>query len=138
MRKKLNLGLRYMQTYKARSFAIILSMVLSVAMIVGILTLTKIEDMNSLQTMKYNTGIYHTTFKNLNDKQLKIIENSGNLENVGAFNFHGITTGKEKQNVIMLNCNEDYIISNSKLEKGRFAKNKNEIVAEEWVLKNLG
>ncbi|CEO07904.1 ABC transporter permease [[Clostridium] sordellii] len=138
MRKKLNLGLRYMQTYKARSFAIILSMVLSVAMIVGILTLTKTEDMNSLQTMKYNTGIYHTTFKNLNDKQLKIIENSGNLENVGAFNFHGITTDKEKQNVIMLNCNEDYIISNSKLEKGRFAKNKNEIVAEEWVLKNLG
>ena len=138
MRKKLNLGLRYMQTYKARSFAIILSMVLSVAMIVGILTLTKTEDMNSLQTMKYNTGIYHTTFKNLNDKQLKIIENSGNLENVGAFNFHGITTDKEKQNVIMLNCNEDYIISNSKLEKGRFAKSRNEIVAEEWVLKNLG
>ncbi|MDU6247819.1 MAG: FtsX-like permease family protein [Paeniclostridium sordellii] len=138
MRKKLNLGLRYMQTYKARSFAIILSMVLSVAMIVGILTLTKTEDMNSLQTMKYNTGIYHTTFKNLNDKQLKIIENSENLENVGAFNFHGITTDKEKQSVIMVNCNEDYIISNSKLEKGRFAKNKNEIVAEEWVLKNLG
>ncbi|CEN84811.1 ABC transporter permease [Paraclostridium sordellii] len=138
MRKKLNLGLRYMQTYKARSFAIILSMVLSVAMIVGILTLTKTEDMNSLQTMKYNTGIYHTTFKNLNDKQLKIIENSGNLENVGAFNFHGMTTDKEKQSVIMLNCNEDYIISNSKLEKGRFAKSRNEIVAEEWVLKNLG
>ncbi|CEQ09403.1 ABC transporter permease [[Clostridium] sordellii] len=138
MRKKLNLGLRYMQTYKARSFAIILSMVLSVAMIVGILTLTKTEDMNSLQTMKYNTGIYHTTFKNLNDKQLKIIENSGNLENVGAFNFYGMTTDKEKQSVIMLNCNEDYIISNSKLEKGRFAKSRNEIVAEEWVLKNLG
>ncbi|CEN88287.1 ABC transporter permease [Paraclostridium sordellii] len=138
MRKKLNLGLRYMQTYKARSFAIILSMVLSVAMIVGILTLTKTEDMNSLQTMKYNTGIYHATFKDLNNKQLKIIENSENLENVGAFNFHGITTDKEKQSVIMVNCNEDYIISNSKLEKGRFAKNKNEIVAEEWVLKNLG
>ncbi|CEN92510.1 MAG: ABC transporter permease [Paeniclostridium sp.] len=138
MRKKLNLGLRYMQIYKARSFAIILSMVLSVAMIVGILTLTKTEDMNSLQTMKYNTGIYHATFKDLNNKQLKIIENSENLENVGAFNFHGITTDKEKQSVIMVNCNEDYIISNSKLEKGRFAKNKNEIVAEEWVLKNLG
>lgn len=138
MRKKLNLGLRYMKTYKARSFAIILSMVLSVAMIVGILTLTKTEDMNSLQTMKYNTGIYHTTFKDLNEKQLKIIENSENLENVGAFNFHGITTDKEKQSVIMVNCNEDYIISNSKLEKGRFAKSRNEIVAEEWVLKNLG
>ncbi|MGL5756316.1 MAG: ABC transporter permease [Paraclostridium sp.] len=138
MRKKLNLGLRYMKTYKARSFAIILSIVLSVAMIVGILTLTKTEDMNSLQTMKYNTGIYHTTFKDLNDKQLKIIENSENLENVGAFNFHGITTDKEKQSVIMVNCNEDYIISNSRLEKGRFAKARNEIVAEEWVLKNLG
>ncbi|CEO26485.1 hypothetical protein [Paraclostridium sordellii] len=96
-----------MKAYKARSFAIILSLVLSVAMIVGILTLTKTEYMNSLQTMKYNTGIYHTTFKNLNDKQLKIIENSENLENIGVFNFHGITTGKEKQSVIMLNCNED-------------------------------
>ncbi|CEQ06956.1 ABC transporter permease [[Clostridium] sordellii] len=65
MRKKINLGVKYMKAYKARSFAIILSLVLSVAMIVGILTLTKTEDMNSLQTMKYNTGIYHATFKNL-------------------------------------------------------------------------
>ena len=138
MRKKLNLGFKYMKAYKARSFAIILSIILSVAMIVGILTLTKTENMNELQTMKYNTGIYHTTFKNLNYKQLKIIEESSDLENVGAFNFHGITTDKEKQSVIMINCNEDYIVSNSKLEKGRFAKSKNEIVAEEWVLKNLG
>lgn len=138
MRKKLNLGFKYMKAYKARSFAIILSTILSLAMIVGILTLTKTENMNELQTMKYNTGIYHTTFKNLNYKQLKIIEESSDLENVGAFNFHGITTDKEKQSVIMINCNEDYILSNSKLEKGRFAKSKNEIVAEEWVLKNLG
>ncbi|CEQ12319.1 ABC transporter permease [[Clostridium] sordellii] len=127
-----------MKAYKARSFAIILSLVLSVAMIVGILTLTKTEDMNSLQTMKYNTGIYHTTFKNLSYEQFKIIKDNSDAKNVGAFNFHGITTDKETQYVIMLNCNEDYIISNSKLEKGRFAKSRNEIVAEEWVLKNLG
>ncbi|WP_057546596.1 ABC transporter permease [Paraclostridium sordellii] len=138
MRKKINLGVKYMKAYKARSFAIILSLVLSVAMIVGILTLTKTEDMNSLQTMKYNTGIYHTTFKNLSYEQFKIIKDNSDAKNVGAFNFHGITTDKETQYVIMLNCNEDYIISNSKLEKGRFAKSRNEIVAEEWVLKNLG
>lgn len=138
MKKKLNLGVRYMKAYKARSFAIILSIILSVGMIVGVLTLTKTENMNELQTMKYNTGIYHTTFKNINYDQLKTIEKSSYVENVGAFNFYGITTDKEKQFVIMLNCNEDYIISNSKLEKGRFAKAKNEIVAEEWVLKNLG
>ncbi|WP_270520100.1 ABC transporter permease, partial [Paraclostridium sordellii] len=138
MRKKINLGVKYMKAYKARSFAIILSLVLSVAMIVGILTLTKTEDMNSLQTMKYNTGIYHATFKNLSYEQFKIIKDNSDAKNVGAFNFHGITTDKEKQSVIMLNCNEDYMISNSKLEKGRFAKSRNEIVAEEWVLKNLG
>lgn len=138
MRKKVNLGIRYMKAYKARSFAIILSMILSVGMIVGVLTLTKTEKMNELQTMKYNTGIYHTTFTNLNYNQLEKIKKSGDVENVGAFNFHGITTDKEKQSVIMLNCNKDYIISNSKLEKGRFPKEKNEIVVEEWVLKNLG
>ncbi|WP_373598582.1 ABC transporter permease [Paraclostridium bifermentans] len=138
MRKKVNLGARYMKAYKARSFAIILSMILSVGMIVGVLTLTKTQNMNELQTMKYNTGIYHTTFKDLNDKQLKILEESNNVENVGAFNFHGVTTDKEKQTVAILNCNEDYIISNSKLEKGSFPKAKNEIVVEEWVLKNLG
>ncbi|WP_195336136.1 ABC transporter permease [Paraclostridium bifermentans] len=138
MKKKLNLGVRYMKAYKARSFAIILSIILSVGMIVGVLTLTKTEKMNELQTMKYNTGIYHTTFKDLDYNQLEKIEKSSDVENVGAFNFHGITTDKEKQSVIMLNCNEDYIISNSKLEKGRLPKEKNEIVAEEWVLKNLG
>lgn len=138
MKKNLNLGVRYMKAYKARSFAIILSIILSVGMIVGVLTLTKTEKMNELQTMKYNTGIYHTTFKDLDYNQLEKIEKSSDVENVGAFNFHGITTDKEKQSVIMLNCNEDYIISNSKLEKGRLPKEKNEIVAEEWVLKNLG
>ncbi|WP_345968971.1 hypothetical protein, partial [Clostridium sp. ATCC 25772] len=112
--------------------------ILSVGMIVGVLTLTKTEKMNELQTMKYNTGIYHTTFKDLDYNQLEKIEKSNDVENVGAFNFHGITTDKEKQSVIMLNCNDDYIISNSKLEKGRLPKEKNEIVAEEWVLKNLG
>ncbi len=127
-----------MKAYKARSFAIILSIILSVGMIVGVLTLTKTEKMNELQTMKYNTGIYHTTFKDLDYNQLEKIEKSSDVENVGAFNFHGITTDKEKQSVIMLNCNDDYIISNSKLEKGRLPKEKNEIVAEEWVLKNLG
>ncbi|UOW68551.1 ABC transporter permease [Paraclostridium bifermentans] len=138
MKKNLNLGVRYMKAYKARSFAIILSIILSVGMIVGVLTLTKTEKMNELQTMKYNTGIYHTTFKDLDYNQLEKIEKSSDVENVGAFNFHGITTDKEKQSVIMINCNEDYIISNSKLEKGRLPKEKNEIVAEEWVLKNLG
>ncbi|EQK45356.1 ftsX-like permease family protein [[Clostridium] bifermentans ATCC 19299] len=138
MKKNLNLGVRYMKAYKARSFAIILSIILSVGMIVGVLTLTKTEKMNELQTMKYNTGIYHTTFKDLDYNQLEKIEKSSDVENVGAFNFHGITTDKEKQSVIMLNCNDDYIISNSKLEKGRLPKEKNEIVAEEWVLKNLG
>lgn len=138
MKKILNLGVRYMKAYKARSFAIILSIILSVGMIVGVLTLTKTEKMNELQTMKYNTGIYHTTFKDLDYNQLEKIEKSSDVENVGAFNFHGITTDKEKQSVIMLNCNDDYIISNSKLEKGRLPKEKNEIVAEEWVLKNLG
>lgn len=127
-----------MKAYKARSFAIILSIILSVGMIVGVLTLTKTEKMNELQTMKYNMGIYHTTFKDLDYNQLEKIEKSSDVENVGAFNFHGITTDKEKQSVIMLNCNDDYIISNSKLEKGRLPKEKNEIVAEEWVLKNLG
>ncbi|KGJ50802.1 hypothetical protein KD33_02110 [Clostridium sp. NCR] len=138
MKKNLNLGVRYMKAYKARSFAIILSIILSIGMIVGVLTLTKTEKMNELQTMKYNTGIYHTTFKDLDYNQLEKIEKSSDVENVGAFNFHGITTDKEKQSVIMLNCNDDYIISNSKLEKGRLPKEKNEIVAEEWVLKNLG
>lgn len=138
MKKNLNLGVRYMKAYKARSFAIILSIILSVGMIVGVLTLTKTEKMNELQTMKYNTGIYHTTFKDLDYNQLEKIEKSSDVENIGAFNFHGITTDKEKQSVIMLNCNDDYIISNSKLGKGRLPKEKNEIVAEEWVLKNLG
>lgn len=127
-----------MKAYKARSFAIILSIILSVGMVVGVLTLTKTEKMNELQTMKYNTGIYHTTFKDLDYNQLEKIEKSSDVENVGAFNFHGITTDKEKQSVIMLNCNDDYIISNSKVEKGRLPKEKHEIVAEEWVLKNLG
>lgn len=138
MKKKINLGFRYIKAYKRRSIAIILSIMLCVTMVVGISILSETEKRSQIQEMKYNTGIYHVMYSNVNQDQLNSIESNKNIENVGAKSFYASTSKNEKQLLSIYNSNEDYLIANSKLQQGRFAKEKNEIVAEEWVLINLG
>lgn len=138
MKKKLNLGLRYIKSYKTRSIAIILSMVLSIGLIVGMGILTRTNDYAELQKMKYNTGAHHIEIDRVNKNQINKISKNKNIDNLGLFTINKSTSKEEKQNIPIASVNEDYIKSNSKIVKGRFPKNQNEIIAETWVLRNLG
>ncbi len=138
MRKKLNLGFRYIKAYKKRSIAIILSMVLSIGLIVGLGTLSRTNDYAELQKMKYNNGMYHVQIDGVDKDQVEKIKQNKNIENLGLCSIDKITSKEENQIVAIAKANEDYIKNNSRITEGRFPKQSNEIVGEVWVLRNLG
>ncbi len=138
MRKKLNLGFRYIKAYKKRSIAIILSMVLSIGLIVGLGTLSRTNDYAELQKMKYNNGMYHVEMNGVDKDQVEKIKQNKTIENFGIYSIHKITSKEENQIVGIAQANEDYIKNNSRITEGRFPKQSNEIVGEVWVLRNLG
>ena len=138
MKKRLNLGRRYIKSYKGRSLAIITSIILSIIIIVGAGTLNATNNNVELQMMKYQTGIYHVNFKGINKEKIKKIQKNKNIDHLGLFYLYNSTTKDEKQYIDVIGANNDYITSNAKIVKGRLPKEKNEMVAEEWVLRNLG
>ncbi|MDK2584395.1 FtsX-like permease family protein [Romboutsia sedimentorum] len=138
MRKKLNLGFRYIKAYKKRSIAIILSMVLSIGLIVGLGTLSRTNDYAELQKMKYNNGMYHVEINKVDKDQVEKIKQNKNIENFGIYSMYKITSKEENQIVGIAKANEDYIKNNSRITEGRFPKQSNEIIGEVWVLRNLG
>lgn len=136
--KNINLSMKYIKAYKLRSLAIIISIVFSIALIVGVGSLNATNNNLELQKMKYQTGIYHAEFKGIDKKQLKIIEENENIQQIGLLSLYNSTSKKEKQSIDIMSANNDYILSNSKLVEGKLPKEKNEMIAEAWVLRSLG
>lgn len=136
--KRINLSMKYIREYKLRSLAIIISIVFSIALIVGVGSLNATNNNLELQKMKYQTGIYHAEFKGIDKKQLKIIEENKNIKQTGLLSLYNSTSEKEKQSIDIMSANNDYILSNSKVVEGRLPKEKNEMIAEAWVLRSLG
>lgn len=138
MKKRLKLSRRYIEAYKGRSIAISISIVLSIALIVGISILNATNNNLELQNMKYENGIYSVNFEEINKNQIKILEKNNKIENLGLTSVYKQTSSEEKQNIEIVGANNSYITSNSKIVKGRLPESKNEMVAEEWVLRNFG
>ena len=129
---------KYLKSYKSRSIAIIISMLFSISLIVGVGTLRETNNNVELQSMKYKTGPYQVIFNGINEKQLEKLSTNDNIEHLGVQYLYKSTAKEEKQNIDIMGANNDYILSSSKLKEGRLPENKNEIVAEEWVLNLLG
>lgn len=115
-----------------------ISMIFSISLIVGVGTLRETNNNIELQSMKYKTGAYPVVFNGINNKQLEKISSNKNIEHLGVQYLYKTTSKEERQNIDIMGANNDYILSGSKVKEGRLPENKNEIVAEEWVLNLLG
>lgn len=136
--KYLNLAIKYIISYRLRSIAIVLSIILSISLIIGVGTLRETNNNTELQSMKYKYGPYQVTFNGIDKDQLNKIDSNSNIEHLGIHYLYKSTAKQEKQTIDIIGANEDYIYSSSSLKIGRIPQNKNEIVAEEWVLRLLG
>lgn len=136
--KNLKLVGKYLKSYKSRSIAIMISMIFSISLIVGVGTLRETNNNVELQSMKYKTGPYQVVFNGINNKQLEKISSNKSIEHLGVQYLYKTTAKEERQKIDIMGANNDYILSSSKVKEGRLPENKNEIVAEEWVLNLLG
>lgn len=138
MKDNLKIVLRYIKSYKARSLAIALSIILATSLIVGIGTLSRSAQQADVDRMKRETGADHVYFKNVKRNQLESIKSSKDIKNLGITSYYASTDVNEKLPINILHANKNYLTSHSKLIKGRFPKASNEVVVEKWILNSMG
>ncbi|WP_315167351.1 ABC transporter permease [Metaclostridioides mangenotii] len=138
MKNDLNLVFKYIKSYKARSIAIILSIVMGTALIVGVGTLARSAQQADLDWMKRESGIYHVSFRDINKEQVKIIENSKDIKSVGINSYYASTDIGEKLPINFVQADKNYLNSDSKIVKGKFPQKNNEIAVESWILNSMG
>ncbi|MBU5306925.1 ABC transporter permease [Clostridioides mangenotii] len=138
MKNDLNLVFKYIKSYKARSIAIILSMVMGTALIVGVGTLARSAQQADLDRMKRELGGYHVYFKDINKEQVKIIENSKDIKSIGMNSYYASTDIGEKLPINFVYADQNYLNSDSKIIKGKFPSKDHEVAVESWILNSLG
>lgn len=138
MGNDLKMVLKYIKSYKSRSLAIILSIVLGTALIVGVGTLSRSAQQADLDRMKRETGTYHVYFRDINKEQLEIVKNGNDIKDISVTSYYASTEVGEKLPININYASENYLTNNSELIKGRFPKADNEVVLEEWILNSMG
>lgn len=138
MKDDLEIVLRYIKSYKSRSLAIALSIILATSLIVGIGTLSRSAQQADVDRLKRELGTYHAYFKDIKKNQLKSIKSNKDIKNLSITSYYASTDVNEKLPINIQHANKNYLTSNSKLIKGRFPKANNEVVLEKWVLNSMG
>lgn len=138
MGNDLSIVLKYIKSYKTRSLAIILSIVLGTALIVGVGTLSRSAQQADVDRMKRESGTHHVKFKDINKDQLEIVKQGNDIKEIGTTSNYAATDLGEKLPINIVRASENYLNKDSELLKGRFPKGKNEVVVEKWILNCLG
>lgn len=138
MGNDLSIVLKYIKSYKTRSLAIILSIVLGTALIVGVGTLARSAQQADVDRMKRELGTHHVIFKDINKDQLDIVKQGNDIKEIGVTSYYASTELGEKLPINIQYASENYLNNDSELKKGRFPKGNNEVVVEEWVLNSMG
>ncbi|QAT60450.1 hypothetical protein EQM13_02110 [Acidilutibacter cellobiosedens] len=127
----MKLSLKYIKKFSTRTFAISLSIILSMLLIVGVGILSQSAKVLEVEYLKYDNGNFHVVYSEINKKQLEEIRNTEGIKNIAVKSFYD---GFNYNDIlfISLNCvDENYLpINNSKIIKGRLPKNENEIALE--------
>ncbi|CEI72665.1 MULTISPECIES: ABC transporter permease [Romboutsia] len=138
MKNDLEIVFKYIKSYKSRSLAIVLSVVLASALIVGVGTLSRSAQQADLDRLKRETGKYHAYFKDINKDQLKTVKNGRDIKDLGITSYYASSDVGEKLPINILYSDKNYLNSDTELLKGRFPKGNNEVVVEEWILNSMG
>lgn len=138
MKNDLSIVLKYIKSYKTRSLAIILSIVLGTALIVGVGTLSRSAQQADVDRMKRESGTHHVKFKDISKEQLEIVKKGNDIKEIGITSNYASSDLGEKLPINIVRASENYLNKDSKLLKGRFPKDKNEVVVEKWILNCLG
>lgn len=138
MREDFSIVIKYIKSFKSRSIAIMLSIILGTALIVGVGTLSKSAQEAGLERMKRETGTYHVAYKDIDKNQLNIVKEGKDIKNIGITSYYASTDTGEKLPISILYADNNFLNDESEIVKGRLPEGKNEVVLEAWILNSMG
>ena len=138
MREDFSIVIKYIKSFKSRSIAIMLSIILGTALIVGVGTLSKSAQEAGLERIKRETGTYHVAYKDIDKNQLKVVKEGKDIKNIGLNSYYASTDKGEKLPINILYADNNFINDESEIVKGRLPEGKNEVVLEGWILNSMG
>lgn len=148
-------GKSYIKKYKNRSISIGIGIVLGIALIVGVGSLSFSAKEQNIKQTEYELGSYFVRYGDLNDTQVKDIENikvnglnednskskknnNPNISKLGLLTYYDSSTPDSDDLMNIVSVNRELLeLQNTELIKGNFPKKTNEVVIEKWVLDNL-
>ena len=134
----IKLAFQYIKKNLSRSLSIILSISIGIAIILCAGVINENIEKADIEGLRYELGDYHLKIKNIDKETIKNINKEKNIEYT-AIEQSQDGSNYKGQLLNITGINKNYLnISKSKLMLGRMPQNTNEIVAEKWVLKNVG
>ena len=142
-------GKSYIKKYKNRSISIGIGIVLGIALIVGVGSLSFSAKEQNIKQTEYELGSHFVRYNGLNDNQVDDIENmkndgtgdnpKDNIGKLGLITYYDSSTPESDDLTNIASVNRELLeLQNTELVKGNFPKKANEVVIEKWVLDNLG
>lgn len=142
-------GKSYIKKYKNRSISIGLGIVLGIALIVGVGSLSFSAKEQNIKQTEYEMGSHFVRYNDLNDSQVEDIERMKNAETaenskenigkLGLITYYDSSTPDSDDLMNISSVNRELLeLQNTELVKGNFPKKADEVVIEKWVLDNLG
>ena len=135
----IDLTFRYIKKQSRRSILALSGIALSVALITSLGIIGESIRFTMIEQAKNSGGFYHVYYKKLNLNQIEVLENHNKVAKVGASTPLGSYNLPDKSVSIDIegyNSNARQIFDLSLLS-GRFPISNNEIVLEEWILKEM-
>ena len=142
-------GKSYIKKYKNRSISIGIGIVLGIALIVGVGSLSFSAKEQNIKQTEYELGSHFVRYNDLNDSQVDDIENmkndgtgdnpKDNIGKLGLITYYDSSTPESDDLTNIASVNRELLeLQNTELVKGNFPKKADEVVIEKWVLDNLG
>lgn len=142
-------GKSYIKKYKNRSISIGIGIVLGIALIVGVGSLSFSAKEQNIKQTEYELGSHFVRYNDLNDNQVDDIENikndgtgdntKDNIGKLGLITYYDSSTPESDDLTNIASVNRELLeLQNTELVKGNFPKKADEVVIEKWVLDNLG
>lgn len=138
MKEDFNIVIKYIKSFKSRSIAIMLSIILGTSLIVGVGTLSRSAQQADVNRTKREMGTYHVYYKDIDKNQLKIVKEGKDIKNIGITSYYASTDVNEKLPINILYADNNYLNDESAIIEGRLPKGKNEVVLEAWILNSMG
>lgn len=135
-----NLSRKNLKINRNKNILIIIAIVLSTCLITTISILTNSIRKMEIDTIVTQTGDAHVKYKNITDKQLKILKNNKKLSDVNEYIDLGVSYNYSPYVVDFFYVDKEAGKGSKylKLKKGNFPKKDNEIAMPKWMVKEIG